>query len=262
MGESELMTISVMCCRKIVHRNRANNRYNLINIMVDRSYFIVVRAPEGFLLTGGVCNDAVPEWRCRYSAADLFFQAYNPDSGRRGRRSMLSRHDYQNLNLRGLARHLLRGSSEPIALGRRGLSYEEDANLGIREGRSERCVSVDRSGFADSLLNVGVLRVGDNQLDATEVEMDLDLDGQKASMMLQDRVLRNSVRSIEMEDGLATFTMLQSDKDAIGEITAEVLASAIESNLSANGIILDEVNREYGRTLLFSLAQLANSSNS
>ncbi|EJK75219.1 hypothetical protein THAOC_03066, partial [Thalassiosira oceanica] len=220
-------------------RNEGGGKYNLINIMVDRSYFIVVRAPDGFLLTGGVCNDAVPEWRCRYTAADIFVQAYNTNGGRRGRRSLLSRHDYQNLNFRGLSRRLIRGSS---ALDRRGLSYEEDANLGIREGRSERCVSVDRSGFADSLLNVGVLRVGDNQLDFTEVEMDLDLDGQEASMTLQDRLLRKNARPIEIEDGLTTFTLLQSDKDAIGEITAEVLASAIEANLSANGVELDEVN--------------------
>ena len=226
--------------------------------MVEKSYFIVVRAPDGFLLTGGVCNDAVPEWRCRYSAADMFVQAYNTDGGRRGRRSLLSRHEYQNLSFGGLARRLIRGSSEPIALGRRWLSYEEDANLGIREGRSERCVSVDRSGFADSLLNVGVLRVGDNQLDATEVDLDLDLDGKEVSRMLQDRFLRDNARPIEIEDGQVTFTLLQSDKDAIGEITAEVLASAIETNLSANGVVLDEVNREYRRTLScqFSLSQL------
>ena len=52
---------------------------------------------------------------------------------------------------------------------------EAEMELGVQEGRSERCVSVDREGRPDSNLDIGVFKVGNMWFDDTEVELKLDL---------------------------------------------------------------------------------------
>ena len=36
----------------------------MINIKINRTYYIEAEAPAGYLFTGGFCNNAIPGWTC------------------------------------------------------------------------------------------------------------------------------------------------------------------------------------------------------
>ena len=141
-------------------------RYNLVDIKVDRSYYIWATAPEGYAFTSGVCNDDVPHWEC---------DRPNPTD-----------------------KHA----------------------LGIREGRSSRCVVVDRTGLPDSTLDLGDLRE-----ETADVALLLGFDRVRA--LLEDRASRSLLG--------------ERDKDAIGSVAAEVLAGTIDERLARSGVELDAV---------------------
>ena len=119
----------------------------MINIKVNRAYYLQATAPVGYLFTGGVCNDSVPGWTCP-----------KPKNSNVAVPSMKSLHE---LRLSYSDRFAHNGG--------------EDA-LGLRTGRTAKFVSVDRTGRADGNLDLGVMKVGDVKLDKTEVRMTLDLD--------------------------------------------------------------------------------------
>lgn len=213
-------------------------RYNLIDIMVNRSYYVYLRAPAGYLLSGGVCNDKVPGWKCTYSAASVFAKGY---------------HDKNNNNRK--SRFLLRGSSfwggkgsRPDLQGRllsganaipTGQVANANANaakntkpsvdeleLGISEGRSSRCVAVDRGGMPDSRLDIGLMRLGDVHFEDTNVELKLDLiqpeievRGRTLMEVIQEKLMeRHGVRDLQSN----FYVLDREDEEAIGIVTSEV----------------------------------------
>ena len=103
---------------------------------------------------------------------------------------------------------------------------DEELKLGIREGRSSACVSVDRSGIPESHLDVGVMRVGDVSFDETDVQLGLelvdDVEMPGLGRFLLDRAAEGG-RSLRQGDvGMYASVLRQEDKDAIGAVTSEV----------------------------------------
>ena len=122
----------------------------------------------------------------------------------------------------------------------------KELELGIREGRSSKCVSVDRSGMADSKLDLGVMRNGDVLFADTSVEMKLDLirpdivvrgrgqelQGHDVSKSLSEMILERYVERygrvlqsrmpVHSKNGVNVYLMEKDEKEAIGIVTAEV----------------------------------------
>lgn len=224
----------------------------MINIKVNRAYYIEAEAPVGFLFTGGVCNNAVPGWACPKPTTAGSFSAVGGGT---------------STNMKSLNAEQRESFSEKF-LNNQG----EDA-LGLRVGRSTRCVSVDRTGKVDGNLDLGVMRSGDVKLDKTEVRVTLDLGDVENSIKemhikddngeggnrrlsilqrllsvfsndndnenqqsLQDRILRGATHL-----GNNRYLLQDSDQYAIGVVTSEVLASSLDVALAANGVELDHI---------------------
>ena len=180
------------------------HRYTLTNIKINRSYFIRAKAPEGFLLTAGACDEAnkVKGWEC------------NPNA-------------------------VTEGDDED----------EEDTEgatpLGLREGRSSRCVNVDVQGIPDGTLDLGVMRVGDSKEVKAKVALKMDFASTQRGRALMERVLRGvadgTVAKIDGQNGRVRYLLGDEDKAAIGGVTAEVIAGTLDGVLRANGVELDHV---------------------
>ena len=214
--------------------------YNLVDIRVNRSYFIWAKAPEGYLLTGGVCNDDIPGKECPSSSAKLFAFGYN-------RRRFLRGGGSNNKN-----RILQRGNTIPSQGGKMATFTENEIELGVTEGRSIRCTTVDRQGMPDSRLDIGAMRGGDIEFASTEVDLKLNLikpelvngkkrrrlrdgeeDGEEELSLLeliQESVLEGlhhggrdlQSQMVKIEDGGYSYELKEEDKTAIGKVTSEV----------------------------------------
>ena len=234
----------------------------MINIKVNRAYYIEATAPAGYLFTGGVCNDSVPGWKCprpnKAANSDTSFNA-------------VGEHSLKNMHW------------ERESFGDKFVNAGEDA-LGLRTGRSLRCVTVDRSGRVDGNLDLGAMKVGDVKLDRTEVRMSLnlrDLEESAASLVeshekesgdggggrllsgalrrLQNMLGMSSLSSTSQEDHHqvhSRYLLKEEDEYAIGVIAAEVLAASLDVDLAANQVELDHISP---KEVLLSLAAVDSS---
>ena len=155
--------------------------------------------------------------------------------------------------------------------------------LGIPEGRSDRCVSVDRQGMPEFTLNLGVMSIGDPlRLATTNVKLILDLDPIAGKRWLLDsisssssssssngnsmehyysdnqgqvdqegfgvlsRALRgNAISNVtKLQDGRLYYLLEEEDKNAIGKVAAEVIASTLHARLTEKGVQLDGVSHK------------------
>jgi uncharacterized membrane protein YgcG len=248
-----------------------HSRYNMINIKINRAYYIEAEAPAGFLFTGGVCNDAVPGWRCPKPAS------YSAVGEIASMKTLSQDHE---------------------SYGDKFINNGGEDALGLSVGRSMRCVSVDRTGKVSGNLDLGVMRVGDVKLDKTEVRMTLDLgdveksvaeivdssaeeehekgsEGRRSrslflravqsvfspkqqqqsssSASLQDRILHHATHL-----GNGRYLLQESDQYAIGVVAAEVLASSLDDPLAARNVELDHISP---KEVILSISSLNASNN-
>jgi hypothetical protein len=120
--------------------------------------------------------------------------------------------------------------------------------MGITSGRSTECITVDRNGIPDKALNFGIMRVGDSKSADAEVALVLDFDDAVASGRGR-RGLKEMIRdAIELPPAdndpptLRRYLLGETDKQAIGSVTAEVLASQLDKRLEQSQIVLDGVD--------------------
>ena len=124
--------------------------------------------------------------------------------------------------------------------------------LGIRTGRSTSCVFVDRSGKVENTINFGVMREGDSQEVTTNVALFLAFDSQDATnpkrrgrgRFLADALSRARILD-EVDDGetiTTRYLLGERDRAAIGTVTAEVLAVALDARLDERQVALDKVD--------------------
>mmetsp|Transcript_31540 Transcript_31540/g.60200 ORF Transcript_31540/g.60200 Transcript_31540/m.60200 type:complete len:742 (+) Transcript_31540:4200-6425(+) len=206
-----------------------------MDIMVDRAYYIHVTAPGGYLFSGGVCNDEVPGWECTNAAS-------------KDRRSLR----VGTTSVVGLRRRLNNGA-DPKGLPTPDTykpPSEEELGLGLHAVRSEKCVRVDRFGMPESHLDLGAMRIGDVKFADTDVELSVDLikpeievRGRRRSLLdaVWERILQQDLVKTQNEDGSYSYVLLQKDKEAIGIVTSEVLASNLDIALPEKGAVLDSV---------------------
>ncbi|KAL3773393.1 hypothetical protein ACHAWO_003684 [Cyclotella atomus] len=255
----------------LADRGVDGGKYNMINIKINRAYYIEAEAPAGFLFTGGVCNDAVPGWRCPKPAS------YSAVGEIASMKTLSQDHE---------------------SYGDKFINNGGEDALGLRVGRSMRCVSVDRTGKVSGNLDLGVMRSGDVKLDKTEVRMTLDLgdveksvaeivdssaeeehekgsEGRRSrslflravqsvfspkqqqqsssSASLQDRILHHATHL-----GNGRYLLQESDQYAIGVVAAEVLASSLDDPLAARNVELDHISP---REVILSISSLNASNN-
>mmetsp|Transcript_4969 Transcript_4969/g.10434 ORF Transcript_4969/g.10434 Transcript_4969/m.10434 type:complete len:883 (+) Transcript_4969:271-2919(+) len=227
-------------------------RYVLTNIKVNRSYFITATAPQGYLFTYGICNDDVAGWECDYRVRRLNRAERYADKGGR----LLQAETAEG-----------GGGSDEAAAGLALTPNEAGNSLGISTGRSTKCISVDKSGFADGPLDLGVMRLGDSKEAVTKVALLLDFDDAVASAnssgsgssaardrhrnliewQIREQLLRGVQRGSTTVHphpdarGRTRYLLGEEDKAAIGSVTAEVLAGTLDGRLAENGIELDAV---------------------
>ena len=122
---------------------------------LDRYYLLQVRAPVGFLLTAGVCNDEIRGWECDYDWISSVIG--NDDDG-------------------GGVQRRQRKQQQLATQGNEEADGEEVLAVGIESGRSTSCVHVDNQGRVGAPINFGVMRVGDARRARTDVALVLDFD--------------------------------------------------------------------------------------
>ena len=196
---------------------------------LQRHYYIQVDTPNGFLITSGACNDDVHGFKCDYDNA---VQEVTTSESR-----ALST-DTPQRELNAASAFAVSQASSP-------------APLGIRSGRSERCVYVDREGNVEFNIDFGIMRVDDSRMVDTNVALLLEFDEAglaDSSPGLRGRGLEAMLDRAtvlgESRDGTRRTTRYllgDEDKLAIGTVTAEILAAALDKRLEANGIELDDV---------------------
>ena len=118
----------------------------------------------------------------------------------------------------------------------------ETVPFGISEGRSNGCLFVDRNGEVDRILDFGVMRQGDTQTAVADVALVLAFDEGAAGRRRLADVLGRARPLPADGTGVARYLLAGRDKDAIGTVTAEVLAATLDARLAQTGVELDAVN--------------------
>ena len=203
----------------------------MINIKAEKSYFVYLSAPPGYSFSEGVCNDNVPGHECPHTSASIF--AYN----------------YRKKNrflLRGSDRRRLQRSPPPSDTAGKDIlePTEDELELGVTEGRSIKCVAVDRTGMPDGRIDVGVFRFGDVSFAKTKVDLKLDLikpdviyrrlqEGNISLLHLDqdNRVLQSEMVQVKGY----SYDLTLKDKESIGKVTSEV---SVYVEIIYDGIIL------------------------
>eukprot|EP00985_Skeletonema_marinoi_P004243 scaffold1855_cov126-Skeletonema_marinoi.AAC.4 len=219
----------------------SGGNYNLVNIKVDRSYYINVKAPTGYLLTGGVCNDDDDEfgdWR-------------KCDGG--GILEWLSYYDGE-----GSTRRVLQQQGQNDATTQQQQQLElwqhSETKLGIPEGRSSKCVSVDQDGLVDSTLDIGVMRLGDTNTFVVGYNVILDRDDDDdddttttavitAPMTMTRR--RRMRRNLEKDKEQPTSPLLPEDLDAIRNVVTEIFAVNLQKTLVQNNLSFVQIDEVF-----------------
>ena len=200
--------------------------YNLVDIKVDRSYYINVKAPTGYLLTGGICNDELlgggQQWAC----------------GNHNNGDGVGTNSYGEVVAEWIPQQQQSQKQLEVALWQ-----HNETNLGIAEGRSSKCVSVDKGGLTDSTLDIGVMRLGDvtTFVVGYHVVLDRDVDTMTTTVDIFDDMKNNLIlsrrrRSMQKE---AMMMMEQQpspplsteDLDAIRNVLTEIFAVNLQRAL-------------------------------
>jgi hypothetical protein len=197
-----------------------------------------------------VCNDDVTGWECEYNyASDTFAAgAYGGGGGGGGRRMG---HNFSPRELQP-TNNVANGTEEEeevfkVVNPTAKLPSERELELGVREGRSSNCVSVDQAGVPDARFDLGVMRVGDHDFDDAEVVLGVNMiniqrklqrstppGGDGRSLIghirrrIMDRYNGRDLSSREKErnsDGLMVYDLASDEEEAIGDVTAEVTLS-------------------------------------
>jgi hypothetical protein len=215
--------------------------YRLVNIKLDKSYSVRVEAPTGYLFTSGICNDNERGWKCEYSRGNN-----NGNNNRGLLQDGLSKiTDWITTN----TKYDTSDNSRSLASDTSG-SHNKKNNrefaMGIASGRSTECITVDRSGIPDKALNFGVMRIGDSKAADADVALVLDFDDAvKQGRRGLHEMIRDATELPRDENDRSTvrrYLLGETDKKAIGSVTAEVLASQLDKRLAENQIVLDSVD--------------------
>ena len=203
--------------------------YNLVDIKVDRSYYINVKAPTGYLLTGGICNDELGEgqqqkqqWAC-------------------GNHGVLGA-DYGEVVAEWIPQQQQEQEKESQQLEVAALWQHNETNLGLAKGRSSKCVSVDKAGLTDSTLDIGVMRLGDVRTFVVgyHVVLDRDVDTMTTTVdtfddMNNNLILSRRRRRRMQKEGMMTMEQPSSlsteDLDAIRNVATEIFAVNLQRAL-------------------------------
>jgi len=187
----------------------------MINIKAEKSYFVYLSAPPAYSFSEGVCNDNVPGHECPHTSASIF--AYNYRKSR--------------FLLRGSNRRRLQRSPPPSDANEIVEPTDDELELGVTEGRSIKCVAVDRTGMPDGRIDVGVFRFGDVSFAKTKVDLKLDLIQpdviyrrlQEGNISLLDSDRDNRALQSEMVQVKGySYDLTLKDKESIGKVTSEV----------------------------------------
>ena len=117
-------------------------------------------------------------------------------------------------------------------------------------GRSRECIYVDRFGNVTGTLSMGVMQVGDSTPLTTNVALVLAFNqpdqsqpggGRRHLEEMISRATKVSTPEEESASGYRRYLLSSEDKEVIGEVTSEVIASNLDKRLEANGIELDSV---------------------
>eukprot|EP00804_Cyclotella_cryptica_P026172 CCRYP_009765-RD/>CCRYP_009765-RD protein AED:0.17 eAED:0.17 QI:465/1/1/1/0.71/0.62/8/239/692 len=238
--------------------------YRLVNIKVDRSYAVKVEAPDGYLFTNGICNDDERGWECEYTRASgrnlqgesqgwfhwpsKLIEGYEEteEGGWGIARGWFS--TVQQWTYRGIGGQ----QGRRLATDTSG-SHAKDGNkstkayaVGITSGRSSSCIAVDRFGIPDQSLDLGVMRIGDSKAAETDVALVLDFDDAVSSQRSRKRGLKEMIADAtelprDEHSNVRRYLLAEKDKNAIGSVTAEVLASRLDKRLAENQVVLDAV---------------------
>ncbi|EJK78026.1 hypothetical protein THAOC_00098, partial [Thalassiosira oceanica] len=152
---------------QIVKRNDSDGRYKIVVLKgLQLSDSVQVDTPNGFLITTGACNDDVRGFECDYSTA---VQEVTSEA-----RALST--DNQRRDLNAASAFAVSEAASP-------------APLGIRSGRSDRCVFVDREGNVEFNIDVGIMRVDDSRMVDTNVALLLEFDEEGVAPALRGRGL-------------------------------------------------------------------------
>lgn len=232
---------------------------------LQRHYMIRAKAPAGYKITTGACNDAIPGFACDYSRA---IQAVTDEQ------RFLQTHSKSNTLPKPQAPDPGSFASGLVQQQAKPKNAEDHVPLGITEGRSDRCVYIDREGSVEFPINFGVMREGDSLEVGTNVALVLAFDTNDADTSvaeggseeeetnstavegtpparrgLEERLLEELVRRAtvvdETDNGLTRTTRYLLDdkaRSSIGTVTAEVLATSLDRRLAKHGVDLDSVD--------------------
>lgn len=210
--------------------------YNLVDIKVDRSYYINVKAPMGYLLTGGVCNDEIGGWECNtddYDQGGLMMM-----SGGRQRRAQEQQQEQDD------------PKQQQLEL----LWQHNETKLGIPEGRSSKCVSVDKAGLTDSTLDIGVMRLGDVITFVVGYNVILDRDDDTmtttittaaaaaggSDIMKRTRRRRMQIMSSSLDE--EEKLLPPKDLDAIRDVVTEIFAVNLQKTLEQRNLSFVQID--------------------
>eukprot|EP00984_Skeletonema_dohrnii_P017982 scaffold8297_cov107-Skeletonema_dohrnii-CCMP3373.AAC.5 len=216
----------------------SGGNYNLVDIKVDRSYYINVKAPTGYLLTGGVCSDddEFGDWRkCDDSGILEGLSSYDGGGGRvqqqQGQNDATTQQQQQQL-LEELWQH-------------------SETKLGIPEGRSSKCVSVDQDGLVDSTLDIGVMRLGDTNTFVVGYNVILDRDDDDdtttTAVITAPMTMTRRRRNLEEDKERPTSPppLLPEDLDAIRNVVTEIFAVNLQKTLVQNNLSFVQIDEVF-----------------
>jgi hypothetical protein len=198
-----------------------------------------------------VCNDDVTGWECEYNyASDAFAAGAYGGGGRRMGHNFSPRELQPTNNVANGTE----GDVVEVVNPNAKLPSERELELGVREGRSSNCVSVDRAGVPDARFDLGAMRVGDHDFDDAEVVLGVNMiniqrklqrstpsgsDGRSLIGHIRRRIMERyngrDLSSREKErnsDGLMVYDLASDEEEAIGEVTAEVTLSCARVDIS------------------------------
>ena len=197
---------------QIVPSNDMGGKFNIYLEELNRYYMVSLTAPSELLFTSGVCNNDIEGWGCNEETA----------IEGRDRRKLLK-----------VQGRVLEESQVPV---------------GIRTGRSTSCVFVNNLGEVEESLSFGVMREGDTSNVETNVALVLEFDEQTSTPQRSrhlSEIMRRATVVDEVDDGhhiTTRYLLADEDRLAIGTVTAEVTATALDSRLANNGVHLDSVD--------------------
>ena len=229
----------------------SGGNYNLVDIKVDRSYYINVKAPTGYLLTGGVCNDDNDDefwdWRkCGEGGILEGLSSYYDGEGG-GRRDLMGQ-----VTRRRRVLQQQQGQDDATTQQQQQLELwqHSETKLGIPEGRSSKCVSVDQDGLVDSTLDIGVMRLGDTNTFVVGYNVILDRDDNDddtttTAFVTAPMTMTRRRRNLEEDKEQSPPLLLPEDLDAIRNVVTEIFAVNLQKTLVQNNLSFVQIDEVF-----------------